>query len=816
MKPSRYLTAERTRIRAALLLLVVGLTPVLGDSALAQRDSAARQLDFANGLFLRKIYDMAAAEYAAYVEAFPGDATEEYARFQWGESLYNLQHFEQAAAVYQELLNKFPQGAKRSETLLRLGMIAFQRKLYEQAEETLSRLLDEKPPADITEVARYYLASTHLAREEYAKAHEVFTLQLDEAPEGLFASYARLGLGTAIKQLGKPEEAISLWRQVVASEGDSKEPRFRNLAIEALFRLGETLDTMGRYEEAAEAFAELAAKYPDSALLTSSLYREAWAWFSAGNYAEARRKAEALLDRPGLPERDAIRAGSRYLIGMTYFESKAYDEAIRVFREVLELPKELPEWEPYAAKSRYQTVWSFFLKGDNAGARQEADQFLQAFEGHPLGADVRFVKGEALFRQELYKSAREEYIALLSGFPESRYRPEATFKLGQCEMAMLHFEEAAKIFETFQSDFPEQALVPQAAFMQAEALYEAADYPQAAAAYERFLQDYAEQPQAEQALYKLGQCYLQMEQFDKIAETYRQMLERYPDGAFRSTALFWTAYQAERSERPGEAIGSYETLIRDYPKSQYASEARHRVAMLYYQNDEAEKAAEHFRVLISAAEPPKGLEPSVYFWTGATLARSGQYENAIAVYKRLVERFPRQDFVEETTYQIGQCYYQLGDPDRAAEFFNQVAREFPQGSFTDDALLALARIDLEQQRPEEAAQRLESVLGSPDPAVAAQAGLYLGQALERLGKREEALAAYLRVAFLYDHPELVPEAYWNAIQLLLQQGRRRRAEEILTELKTLYPESQYAKQAQASLAEPSSAGRNADVENATR
>ncbi len=816
MKPSGNPAFERPWKAAGVLLAAVVLCCTLSGSAAAERDTAARQLDFANGLFLRKLYDMAAKEYAAYVQAYPGDATEEYARFQWAESLYNLQDYDAAAAAYQQLLEKFPQGGKRAESLLRLGMIAYQQDKYDEAVETLSRLLSEKPQADVTEVARYYLGSSHLARQEHTQARAVFNTQLKEAPGGLFASFAKLNLGTALKQLDNTGEAIRLWREVAESEGDSQEPRFRNLAIEANFRLGETLDELGRHEEAAEAFATLAAQFPDSPLLTSSLYREAWARFSAGKYREARQKAEALLARPGLADLDTVRVGTRFLIGLSQFESKAYDEAIRIFEEVLNLPKALPEWNTYAPKSRYHIVWSHFLKGNNVDTRKQATQFLQEFPEHPLGGDVRFVKGEALFRQQLYQSAREEYLELRSRYPDSQYRPEATFKLGQCEAELLHFDEAAKIFREFQSEFPGHAIVPQATFMEGEALYDGQRYSQAAEVYRRFIQTYSDAPQVEQAFYKLGQCFLQMEEFKKIAETYREMLERFADSAFRSTALFWIAYEADRGKRPEEAMASYETLLQDYPKSQYASEARLRLAMLYYEKEEAQQAADLFRTLIDAPEPPKSMEPSVYFWTGATLAGLGQYENAIAVYQRLVERFPRQDFVEETTYEIANCYYHLQDWARAAEYYEQATREFPEGSFTDRATLGRARVDLQENRPAMAVQRLETILSSPEPAVAAQAGLCLGDAYERTGELDKAIAAYLKVAFLYEHAGLVPEAYWKASQLLIRRGDRLQARQHLEELQKLYPDNPYAAQAEAFLTALAGADQQAAVQSATR
>lgn len=800
---------------SAILSGIMVLGILLCPSASASPAAAARQLDFANSLYLRNLFDMAATEYAKYVSQFPGNATEEYARFQWGESLYNLQRFEEAEKIYQEQVQKFPQGAQSSTALLRLGEIHFRLENFPEAEKTLSSLLARNPDADITEVARYYLGSTYLALKDYTRARELFQAQLKDAPQGIFSSFAKLNLGMALRNVDDYERAIQLWQEVIAKEKDSTEPRFRNLAIEALYRLGETFENLERFQEAADTYARLAGNYPDSPLLTIALYREAWAHFSAGEHAKAQQKAEALLERPGLPDMDTIRMGLRFLVGLSLFERRNHDEAIIAFEQVLQLPETLPEWAVYAPKARYQMLWCYFLKEDDEKAKAAADRFLEAFPDHSLAGDVLFVKGETLFRMGKFLEARNEYLDLLSNYPDSQYRAESAFKLGQCEYSLKRYQEASRIFGDFTGSYPDHALAPEAALLEGESYFDGGFLKEAAEVYQKFIRAYPERPQVEYALYKLSLCFRQSDDFSKLAEVSQELLKRYPDSRFRPTCLFWIAYEAERKEQNAAAMESYEELIRDYPFSEYANEARLRLAMIYYRQEKIEEAARLFRILIDSDKPPALLGDSIYFWTGSKLVEQGQYENAIAVYQRLVERFPRQDYVEESTYEIANCYYKLRNWSRAAEYYDRVRKEFPKGDFADQAALGRARVYLELNNPTDAITLLEPILNAPDAATAARAGLLLGQAYDRAGQADHAVASFLRVAFLYEHPEIVPEAYYRASEVLLKQGERQKALEHIEEMKKTYPDSSYTTMAKALVAEPAANVESVTVESAT-
>jgi TolA-binding protein len=68
--------------------------------------------------------------------------------------------------------------------------------------------------------------------------------------------------------------------------------------------------------------------------------------------------------------------------------------------------------------------------------------------------------------------------------------------------------------------------------------------------------------------------------------------------------------------------------------------------------------------------------------------------------------------------------------------------------------------------------------------------------LEELEQPNQALESYLRVAIIFDHPELTPEAMVKAIKIHLDNKESNEAKLLLNDLLKRYPDSPWAKQAQ--------------------
>src|SRR5262249_44663964 len=95
--------------------------------------AAQRQLDYANGLFTRKLYDLAAPEYQKYLDDYPGRAGRANAYFSLGECYRNLGRTSGARTNLQKVLNDYADGEFAGPAAYALAEMAFADKDYAAA-----------------------------------------------------------------------------------------------------------------------------------------------------------------------------------------------------------------------------------------------------------------------------------------------------------------------------------------------------------------------------------------------------------------------------------------------------------------------------------------------------------------------------------------------------------------------------------------------------------------------------------------------------------------------------------------------------------
>src|SRR3954447_26556225 len=92
-----------------------------------------RQLDYANGLFARKLYDLAAPEYQKYLDDYPGRAGRANAYFSLAECNRNLNHASSARTNFQKVLNDYGDSEFAGSAAYALAEMAFTQKDYAAA-----------------------------------------------------------------------------------------------------------------------------------------------------------------------------------------------------------------------------------------------------------------------------------------------------------------------------------------------------------------------------------------------------------------------------------------------------------------------------------------------------------------------------------------------------------------------------------------------------------------------------------------------------------------------------------------------------------
>jgi outer membrane protein assembly factor BamD len=198
--------------------------------------------------------------------------------------------------------------------------------------------------------------------------------------------------------------------------------------------------------------------------------------------------------------------------------------------------------------------------------------------------------------------------------------------------------------------------------------------------------------------------------------------------------------------------------------------------------------------------------------------KAGDYRHAMAAYYDLARKFPRSGAAPDAQLKAGDMAVAAGDYDRGYAFYNEYLTKYPKGDDFDQALEGMYNIG--QKFLEGAKRRLFGVKAFPSMARAQQifesivktapfskwaplAQFYAGQALEKQGQPDEAIAAYEEVISRYPTDPTAADAQYQIGYVYMVESRTAydqaaatKAEDAFEDFLARYPTSEKAPQAQ--------------------
>ncbi len=196
-------------------------------------------------------------------------------------------------------------------------------------------------------------------------------------------------------------------------------------------------------------------------------------------------------------------------------------------RELLEKLEARFPFGRYAQQAQMEIAYTYYKEGESASAVTAAERFLKLNPNHPYADYVQFLKGLALFNDDLGifgrrfgrdptsrdpKAMREAFDAfkeLALKYPNSKYAPAATARMNYLVNALAQSE------------------VNVARYYLAKGAYLAAIQRSQAA-----LREYSGAPASEEALSIMVRSYSALGLENLRADTERVLLKNYPDSAF--------------------------------------------------------------------------------------------------------------------------------------------------------------------------------------------------------------------------------------------------------------------------------------------
>lgn len=276
-----------------------------------------------------------------------------------------------------------------------------------------------------------------------------------------------------------------------------------------------------------------------------------------------------------------------------------------------------------------------------------------------------------------YDAVIRQCNKILVDYPKSKWVDDATYLMGAAMYGKHDFSGSIKRMDDLQTKFPKSPFVPEARLIQALSYMKRKDYDIADSLFYALAKAYPDYPKRWELYFNAGES---------------RALQRDYEGALKWYGLSMEVAKArrERSDglrRAGDALfasgrmDSAQTVYASCLRAEERGDKRIDVALKRGQAlrelkryQEALEFLEYWKPIAEAQQRDGELSLRIYECVGLL----GRHADAIAGYRKLIEKSPRTAVAYEAQFQIGYLYESAkGDLDQAAKEYDKLKSEPP-------------------------------------------------------------------------------------------------------------------------------------------
>jgi tetratricopeptide (TPR) repeat protein len=540
--------------------------------------------------------------------------------------------------------------------------------------------------------------------------------------------------------------------------------------------------------------------YPDSPQ-SNLLFRKIGLYFyDIGNYA----KAIGYLENSSLGNVE-----SRYKLGVAYFETKDFDNALAIFNEVKSDPDEEFAFSAayyagvihYQQKNYLEAISDFKKSNGNSKYRKDLpfwlvssyqqtaqwDELLKYAEpilsSHP---ELTLIVAEVQFKKGLYVKAANTF----SDYLKNHKNEEATYKKAFSLYSISKFEEA---IQSLSGILKKDSIGQNAYFLQGLALLKLNKKVEASASFKQSgVLEYNYSIQ-EESQFKSISIAMDLGKWTEVISEIEQFGTDYP------VSSFTTSYQNFAADAilklPNLAIAT-KLLKSGIPVSDEMKVAYQtltfNLGIKAYNKEQYKEAITYFDQAIAQAEN-QNITDEASFAKAESLSQLKEFETAIQLYKPLLKGKHAADFLQRNRIGIAYAYFSIKDYTNANIYFKTYVDQLkanPTGKANANALLRLADTYLVAKNYSEALtyynQAIENVKTEKDYAMYQK-----GITLVYLERDAEAKAMFQSLKKSYPNTKFGDDASFQENMISFRTGKYADAIVGFTELINNQPNSPY-------------------------
>jgi TolA-binding protein len=744
--------------------------------------SDRRQLDYANGLFSRKLYDLAAPEYEKFLGQYPGASGRSSAYFYLAECYRALNKTGAARTSFQSVLDNYGDSEFAGPAAYGIAEILFSQKDYAGALPLFHKASAKSKEPALALSAKYFEARCLENVDRKDDALNLYQQVAETKNPNPYREDARMAAGSIALARGRKLDAL---RNYEALANETQKPA---LKAEATVRAGMVAVDLQQTEKGKtdKAMMEKAL----SLLQKGRSLAEAGKWkaiaeiglvrlqYQSGQYDKV--LAEYKRSEKEIPEE--VRAEILLIVGNSHRQLGHTKEADEVYRQIID---KYPSKEE-AKDAQYQRLINFY--NTNAPTLlAEIDAYIDSNPTPERADQARLLKAEHFYKEQKFAEAAPLYADLRASQLSPKLRSEAAYKLGWCYVQLKDGVNIIDAFDYFVKAFPESPQMPSALTQRAIANQANKNYDAALADLNTLLTKYPGAREREAALQQKALILGQKDDAKGMSDTFRQLLKEFPKSSVAAQANYYIGKSAFEAKDYQACLAPLDAA-RQLNKEQYYNPASLRIVSAFFYLKDRPALRREVDAFVAGA-PTAKIPAEILEWLGLQFYNDKDYAGAAKYLTLLGNAETLGNVKPDFWFYLADAETKLKNfsgAEAAYEKYLQVATDPAAKAKT---LLALGATKISAHKPDEAQKIAEEIMSlQPEGRVNAEARLLAGDVQLERQNFEEAGKAFMGVALLYDDPAITPRALQKAALAYEKAGKKEEADRVAKQLREKYPD----------------------------